>query len=184
MNLMLQLGSRDLPSGQASPWGEGLLQAWTCTSEKPKLCQADEGWEPFARSQLVRCLPYGETVEAATDSPAREPFAERWITGWLAQDDFPDPEEHSDLGIALSDDETDAFYDLELPLGGDKFLGWPMWVQGAEYPDCPECGEPMVYVFQIDSEDNVPRMWGDSGCGHITMCKNHPERLAWAWACC
>jgi hypothetical protein len=41
----------------------------------------------------------------------------------------------------------------------------------------------MHLLFQIDSEDNLPYMFGDAGCGHITQCPKHPHRLAFGWAC-
>jgi hypothetical protein len=42
----------------------------------------------------------------------------------------------------------------------------------------------MVHVFQVDSEDNVPFMFGGSGCGYITQCPEHKEVVAFGWACC
>lgn len=65
----------------------------------------------------------------------------------------------------------------------DKLGGWPAWVQGVEYPSCPRCGKRMVLVFQVDSEDNVPFMFGDIGCGHVTQCPKHKEVVAFGWAC-
>jgi hypothetical protein len=32
-----------------------------------------------------------------------------------------------------------------------KLGGKPDWIQGDETPECPECGEPMYFVAQIDS---------------------------------
>ena len=65
----------------------------------------------------------------------------------------------------------------------DKLGGWPFWVQGAEYPSCHVCGEQMEVLFQLDSEDHVPFMFGDAGIGHISMCRSHPEVVAFGWAC-
>ena len=48
-------------------------------------------------------------------------------------------------------------------------------IQGVEYPTRPGCGRRMTYLFQIDSEDHVPYMFGDAGCGHITCCDHHPS---------
>ncbi len=184
MNLLLQLGSRDLPEGVEVPWGDGLLQAWGCTSSEPQLCLADGGWEAFDGSQLVRTLGYDQVADEATPSAAREPWPARHITGWTVQEDLPGYEDQHLLGIDLTDEQHDRLDALELPRSGDKLMGWPAWVQGAEYPSCPDCGESMTAVFQIDSEDHVPWMWGDSGCGHLSVCPSHPERAAWAWACC
>ncbi|MDJ0556950.1 MAG: hypothetical protein QNJ68_21390 [Microcoleaceae cyanobacterium MO_207.B10] len=41
----------------------------------------------------------------------------------------------------------------------------------------------MQLVFQVDSNDNLPFMFGDVGCGHITQCKDHKNIVAFAWAC-
>jgi uncharacterized protein YwqG len=79
-------------------------------------------------------------------------------------------------------------YSLEKIFGkaatNDKLSGWPYWVQNVEYPVCPKCQSKMTYLFQIDSEDNVPFMFGDVGCGHISQCPNHPEIVTFDWACC
>lgn len=65
----------------------------------------------------------------------------------------------------------------------DKLGGWPRWIQGAEYPTCPTCQNSMRVVFQIDSEDHIPYMFGDSGIGHITQCPEHHNVVAFGWAC-
>ena len=38
-------------------------------------------------------------------------------------------------------------------------------------------------IFQLDSEDHVPFMFGDVGTGHITQCPEHLEVVAFGWAC-
>ena len=69
------------------------------------------------------------------------------------------------------------------PHNRDKLGGWPHWIQGVEYPDCPQCNTRMQLVFQIDSNDNVPHMFGDVGCGHITQCPTHKDVVTFGWAC-
>ncbi|BAY43233.1 hypothetical protein SAMD00079811_08120 [Scytonema sp. HK-05] len=34
-----------------------------------------------------------------------------------------------------------------------------------------------------DSQNNLPFMFGDVGCGHITQCKTHKTQVAFGWAC-
>lgn len=29
----------------------------------------------------------------------------------------------------------------------------PTWIQDAEYPKCPKCGEEMIFVGQVSRED-------------------------------
>ncbi|MCP4809683.1 MAG: DUF1963 domain-containing protein [Proteobacteria bacterium] len=41
----------------------------------------------------------------------------------------------------------------------------------------------MGLVLQIASEDHLDHMWGDVGCAHISMCPDHPDQAALAWAC-
>ena len=66
---------------------------------------------------------------------------------------------------------------------GDKLAGWPAWIQGVEYPSCPKCEQQMRLVFQLDSDDHLPFMFGDVGTGHITQCPEHLEVVAFGWAC-
>jgi hypothetical protein len=127
------------------------------------------------------------------------------ITDWTRCDDLPTPCEHDELGLIYSYDfeagtlrlecpevdldvinpmSTCSAEDIAVSVTGDKLAGWPAWVQNVEYLECPRCGRRMIHVFQVDSEDNVPFMFGDSGCGHITQCPEHKEIVAFAWACC
>lgn len=39
-------------------------------------------------------------------------------------------------------------------------------------------------LFQIDSNTNLPYMFGDVGCGILTYCPEHPDVLAFGWDCC
>jgi hypothetical protein len=48
---------------------------------------------------------------------------------------------------------------------------------------CMKRDEVVKHVFQVDSEDNVPFMFGDVGCGHITRCPDHKQVVAFGWAC-
>ncbi|MCU0533873.1 MAG: YwqG family protein [Hydrococcus sp. Prado102] len=38
-------------------------------------------------------------------------------------------------------------------------------------------------VFQIESHENVPYMWGDGGVGYILQCPIHKEEVAFLWQC-
>src|SRR5262249_10333174 len=125
------------------------------------------------------------------------------IVGWQRFTDQPCPTEHEELGLIYHYQFKAGTVRLECPeLGlvfenaraaklaesistsanGDKLGGWPDWVQGVEYPNCSQCGQRMALVFQVDSEDNVPFLFGDAGCGHITQCPDHKEVVAFGWA--
>jgi hypothetical protein len=150
-------------------------------------------------------------IIAASDAEAaaetHNQFAPCSISGWDRIVDLPHPEEHDHLGIVIDYHFNDVPYqpiEMRCPeLGlhfvgmkyvdalhetvasaeGDKLGGWPNWVQGAEYPKCPKCGTEMAFLMQIDSEDNVPYMFGDLGTGHITQCPTHRHVVAFGWAC-
>lgn len=184
MQLFLQLNPQDLPESERDTFGEGLLQVFYCTNWD-KECEVDcEAFFPFSKSTLVRVINYdAETVSSNIKNPVKDAFPEKEIVGWVSKEDFPNWEELKNLGCTLSDEQSDLLCDLEYPQPKDKLLGWPYWVQGVEYPKCPECEKPMKLVFQIDSEDNLPYMFGDVGCSHITQCELHQDKLAIAWAC-
>jgi hypothetical protein len=179
LQLFLQLNTAELPAAAASPWPDSLLQVFYCTSSEP-LCEVDcEAYNPFSQSTLLRVLPVRDAVvEAAAPHGA---FPAKRIVGWNPIDDYPGWEElrEADFSDAAAEEVGNRGY----PLSGEKLFGWPYWVQGVEYPDCPRCGSLMELLFQIDSENNLPYMFGDAGCGHVTYCSQHPDVLAFRWAC-
>jgi uncharacterized protein YwqG len=201
----LQLNLAELPPALECRFGAvGLLQLFYCTRDE---CQGSGGWEPFADdlSRVRIVWPGGETPAVSYLSlPSVVPFPEKRIVDWRRMDDYPMPEEFEELGLSFRFDFTANSLRLncpELPLDttlsmsefeveqiatsetGDKLAGWPYWIQGVEYPHCPRCGRRMLLVFQIDSEDNIPFMWGDCGVGHITQCPEHHDVVAFGWAC-
>lgn len=182
MQLFLQLNLDKLPDPARGEFGKGILQMFYCTSVNP-LCEDQcEAYFPFAKSALLRIVPTGNA--GRIEIPEIEGrFPPKLITGWKEVDDYPNYEEIEEQGVELTEEESDEWSEQEFPRGGDKLGGWPHWVQGVEYPDCPTCGERMRLVFQIDSEDNLPYMFGDVGCGHITQCRTHTDQLAFGWAC-
>src|SRR4051794_5774758 len=120
--------------------------------------------------------------------------------------DAPDPEEHEALGLEYTYDWSkepsqtridcveigltiEGIEDDELAekisdaARGDKLAGWSQWIQGAEYPLCPKCAQQMVLVFQLDSNDHLPFMFGVMGTGHVTQCPMHKDIVAFGWAC-
>jgi hypothetical protein len=190
-----------LPPELEGRFGGGLLQLFYCVNGD---CSAN-GWEAFSSGKLVRMIDPAEEPEAdrVSPEPPREPFPLRAITGWRKVTDHPHPPEHDLLGVSYAFDFKRHVVRVECPsagvsidnlpmsapeglsiaLPGDKLAGWPLWVQGVEYPTCPRCDRVMQLVLQVDSEDNVPFMFGDVGTGHITQCPVHTDTVTFAWAC-
>lgn len=52
--------------------------------------------------------------------------------------------------------------------------GAPSWVQSADYPECPDCGQHMGLAMQLDSglpqEDGGEWLWGSGGCNYTFWC--------------
>lgn len=184
MQLFLQLELESLPEQLVGRHGSGLLQLFYCTNVDA-MCDVEcEAWRPLAESKLVRLVhPPADGLSTPAASPVPHPFPSKLIVAWDEVDDYPGWEEGTDLGVGLTAAEWDQL-EAETPRPGDKLAGWPYWVQSVEYPDCPQCGRRMELVFQIDSEDHLPYVFGDVGTGHITQCPVHKEQLAFAWACC
>lgn len=195
MNFLLQLEIGSLPQ---RPLGEGLVQLFYCSKDDG--CST---WEPFSGTQLVRLVD--GPLERRSPPEGAQEQALRSIVGWEAVDDYPSTQELEELGLRFRYDfrkkevhitcdevgideggldiETYTAEAVSSARMGDKLFGWPHWVQGEEYPACPECGERMALLFQVDSEQGVEIMFGDLGVGHITQCPNHPGVLAFGWAC-
>jgi hypothetical protein len=202
LRLVLQLDLGDLPGELGGRFGTGLIQLFYCTRGE---CEGYGGWEPFAddlsRVRVVR--PSGPSLKTSVPREMSH-FPAKRIVGWERFLDLPDPDEHEELGLKYVYDHKAGTVKLECKeLGlvfdnirdhmlaenianselGDKLAGWPAWIQGRRYPDCPRCGRRMAHVFQVDSEDHVPFVFGDSGCGHLTQCPEHREVVAFGWEC-
>ncbi|MBL1175470.1 DUF1963 domain-containing protein [Pantanalinema sp. GBBB05] len=205
MPLLLQLNLDHLPEELAGRFGSGLLQLFYCSDDT---C---DDYEAFADGKLVRVVQPSASSRslAAADYPSLPP---KTIVGWTSLYDYPSYQEHDELGLIyeydMSSDQVDTvqihcpLVGLEnavLPLDedeyvpeseeiadpepGDKLAGYPNWIQNMEYPNCPQCDRRMELVFQLDSDDHLPVMFGDVGCGHITQCPEHKEVVTFAWAC-
>jgi uncharacterized protein YwqG len=188
MQLLLQLNLTSLPK-ECEIAGSGLLQLFYCTNKAPH-CEVDcDSWFWNDKAMLVRMVvPDGEP-NVFGQSPVADAFPAKVIRRWEAgESELPRVEELVDY-VELSEEEQTELYDAEAdetyagPEGGDKLGGWPCWIQSVEYPECTYCKENMKLVFQIDSQVNLPYMWGDSGCGHVTQCPQHPDVIAFGWAC-
>ncbi len=190
MQLFLQLNSDDLPAEANKIFGEGILQVFYCCNsengdeEGTGICEVDcDAYFGFGESTLVRIIKKGATISMnEISSPVKNEYPVKVISSWVKKEDFPGWEELENLGCELTDEQMDLYID-EYGLDEDKYLGWPNWVQNIEYPECPKCHEPMGYVFQIVSNDNLPNGFGDSGTAHITQCKTCSDVLTIAWAC-
>jgi uncharacterized protein YwqG len=183
MQLFVQLNLSKLPTA-ANVKGEGYLQMFYCTSYEPH-CEVEcEAFFHFSKSTLLRIVSENE-IDTSVEAPAiEEAFPAKKIGGWEEITDYPGYDERSEEGLEMNDNEQELADESNIgPRAGDKLGGWPLWVQSVEYPSCPECGSRMELVLQVDSEDNVPYMWGDCGVGHITQCQAHPQQLAFGWAC-
>jgi hypothetical protein len=57
-----------------------------------------------------------------------------------------------------------------------RLLGYPSWIQSAEYPECPLCEETMRFIMQLDSdlptEDGGEWLWGSGGIGYVFWCES------------
>jgi uncharacterized protein YwqG len=175
MPLIAQLALDEMPMPVIK--GEGLLQLFYCTREQDNNpCDTMlDGWEPFSECHVARLV---SASPGGTVPDVESPFQALRVTSWRDIDDYPDWQELADLRDGAPYDHFEGF-----PIVGEKLGGWPAWVQGPEYPSCPQCGARMEVVLQIDSEQSIAIMWGDVGIGHVTQCPNDPEVLTFAWAC-
>jgi hypothetical protein len=205
MPLFLQLDLDDLPGELAGRFGTGLMQLLYCID-----CDVEtDAWEPFRHdSKLVRVIPKGPEGTVAHARPHGFSAIPKTIVSWTGFDECPDYAEAEPEGLSIEWRGSGSSIRLQAPeLGidsgwvegpgqeeevgdlifntapGDKLGGWPKWIQGVEYPSCPICNAQMRLVFQIDSNDHIPHMFGDAGCGHITQCATHKDVVTFGWAC-
>lgn len=183
MELFLQLNLDELPEQIGNEYGEGLMQLFYCAKTETICESLISAWEPFSKATLVRLVqPEGEP-HAETRPGREDSFPPKLIVGWKEADDYPIWEEGKYLGIEMDEAQWEELGNDDFPRPGDKLAGWPLWAQNVDYPNCPACGDQMRLVFQLDSYDNLPFMFGDAGTGHITQCRAHKSQVAFSWAC-
>lgn len=208
MPLFLQLNLDDVPGEYAGRFGSGLLQLFYCVGE----CGYEdaEAWAPFDhKTKLARIVPKDAPGAIALPRDVGLKASPQAIERWVTNRECCNAEEAAEYGVAMDyerkrlshavrfrcdalrtdtgwinqRDENRLNEQVFNASGGDKLGGWPQWIQSIEYPNCPQCQTRMQLVFQIDSEDHVPFMFGDVGCGHITQCPNHKDVVTFGWAC-
>jgi uncharacterized protein YwqG len=201
LQLLLQINLSDLPPEVAGDFGDGLLQLFYCTSTTG--CEAEMiGWKAFEGGKVVRIVSPDGQPRGDVAIP-QDQFPPKAIVGWERLEDYPSSEEREELGlwvkydhsarraelgwtekhIRFEDVDFDTLESISRATSGDKLWGWPDWAQGVEYPRCPRCLRRMELVFQLESEDNLPFLFGDVGRGHVTQCPIHKEVVTFAWAC-
>ncbi|MDQ7826394.1 MAG: DUF1963 domain-containing protein [Candidatus Eremiobacteraeota bacterium] len=183
LQLFVQLDYAGLPAGfrKEVKADRGILQLFYCTNTGAGCDYSETSW-PSSKCTLVRIIS-PDKVEKPREAPPEGYFPAKIIVGWNEADDYPGWEELSGKGITLDAPDEKEYESLDTPKQGEKLGGWPFWVQGIEYPLCPKCGATMRYLFQVDSEKNIPFMFGDAGMGHITQCPVHTDVLSFRWAC-
>jgi uncharacterized protein YwqG len=189
MQLFLQLDLGALPKEIDRCFGTGLLQMFYCTSFEPNCEVESSGWLPFSKNCVLRILKLKGPGKDLKIPPIDRFFPPKRILGWKTIDDYPGLEVMDELGVEIANETYDRIFEQDSKLTWpspdqkDKLGGWPFWCQSPEYPQCPKCGKTMRLLFQLDSEDNLPYMFGDVGTGHITQCEEHLDVVAFGWAC-
>lgn len=186
MHFFAQLDVASLPA-EIGARGEGLIQVFMCTNHEEDDCL--NSYDHYSTASVVRLLGTSDGGANADEASDREAWPAMLVTSWTPLVDYPHFEDQELAGV----ERTPEFGALEkltdeaeiTPTAwyGDKVGGWPSWAQGSEYGTCHECGKRMTFILQVDSEDNVPFMFGDAGVAHLCQCPDHPHVLTWGWAC-
>ncbi len=208
LQLFVQLELASLPAEFTVVKREGVVQLFYCRGGKAtnehNECSGESGDVPFSTVvKLARLVPDANLRPVPPDPSGEAPWPAKVVSDWERFVDRPDSEDHAAMGLLASYDfgaktvhfEADSVgvaqtfgineltvEQLSEAAGRDKLGGWPCWIQGPEYPRCSVCGDTMEVIFQLDSGDHVPFMFGDAGIGHISMCRWHPDVVAFGWA--
>lgn len=186
MQFFLQLNLNEIQRNLNRNFGKGILQLFYCTNTEPH-CEVDcDGWEPFTKTKIVRIVQPNSMPNAVEIPDIEDLFEAKLIIGWEERYEYPHTQEELGNEIILDKQEwkiLDEIIDKRAIV--DKLAGWPDWLQYPDYPNCPTCNQIMnKFIFQIDSDDNIPYMWGDTGIGYLVQCPRHQQQLAFLWQCC
>lgn len=147
--------------------GTGLIRMFYCESED---CVGRGGWAAYDPQHHISILHGSGACREIHDGTKTHPATQ--VIRWEEINDTPHWEDHPDN---LQEDDVD-------PYQGHKFGGWPFWIQSAERPNCARCKSEMNVIIQLDEGQTESFNFG-GGIGHISQCPNHPDQLAFGWAC-
>lgn len=168
MQFLSQLPMREV-GGQFVQHKDKVLLVFQCQNQ-PGLC--DE-WDPESGGNaavLVSSLnrvplgvPPGNTLLPAESHVA-----------FISYDDSSCQETPDDAYCAQVDAPTSKVI--------GKVGGVPLWIQGEETPRC-SCGEPMVFVAQLEARGGGGINFGDAGAGYAFVCASCPSSAKFLWQC-
>lgn len=216
LQLVAQIALADSPTFLGE---QGWFQFFYCADER---CSATHPWEAWQPNSLARLLDSADVVLPEANLAAGAGYPVALISGWHELSEIPASEERAQL-VPLDDAEDTAvdqaegwvehaleysaylkYYGLEenevaaaaaqlKTHGGDKLMGWPVWSQAADYPNCPICQTRMQMLLQINNggiEGGEPgeqsffgQLFAGDGIGHVFRCVAHPEQMTFSWAC-
>jgi len=169
LTFMMQSNLDALPEGMPDH-ESGILRFFYCLHDE---CAGMGGWDAFDPQHHLSILQgYGSTRTAPKGTFVISP---QFVSDWEEIDDVPHWPDRGELSLTKNDDDVYAAV-------GHKYGGWPHWIQWDERPKCPNCAAVMEPFIQLDEGCNYDFNFG-SGIGHISQCHNHPDVLAFAWAC-
>ncbi|WP_442510523.1 DUF1963 domain-containing protein [Novipirellula sp. SH528] len=179
MQFLFQLNLEETSRLTCGPSGTGLFQVFYCTTSDT---YCDElGDDPFSPYGMHLCARHyrPKADSAAVKKPrSANSLKPKTIVEWSATTEYPSYEDAIKLkGVSFTDEETNfiCLEDDSLTQMGEKLGGWPGFIQGADYPACPTCSQPMKFVFQLAS-------FG-SRIAFLFRCSKHRSTLAFSWQC-
>jgi ankyrin repeat protein len=175
---LLQVNLDEAPEEVRAQAGGGLLQLFFDVQEQP--------YQPFSSGHFVRIVRDAASRKGSVAKAPEglAPFPEKSIYLWLPVRDTPfreageTPDHRYPCPIPRQADELS----FHLNRKEDKLGGWASWVQDPVYPTVPGTGVELDrLLFQLNSERNVPVMFGDNGVGYIVQSSREPDRVAFLW---
>ncbi|MDS0524715.1 hypothetical protein NNC19_03420 [Clostridium sp. SHJSY1] len=100
------------------------------------------------------CACYGN-VYMDVDFYGRSRWSSYNITPEYLPKDIDLEDYDYDKSICIEDEIKNKNYGISQFVEGykSKIGGLPTWIQDAEYPKCPKCGEDMIFIGQVSMED-------------------------------
>lgn len=178
MQFLFQLNLEETGQLKGGPQGTGFLQVFYCTT--PDTYCDELGSNPFSPFGKHLCArhyrPKVNSPTAIKKSPAPDPLQRKTIIDWIPTTEYPVFEDTLKLkDVEFTDEEADFMCRDAPTVTNEKLGGWPGFIQGADYPECPTCKQPMQFVFQLSSFE--------SRIAFLFRCSKHKSTLAFSWQC-